>query len=194
MAALCVLCDVCEIFTSSQELSDPNIVFCLGESLTPEEQKLLRAGLNRIGCERCDYCGGERGENAPLMLWVEPEAELRRELTRWVQLKAEYRASSCWPEDRKKLRVKVRALIREILSLRKPSGSKAAMPKGNRRGQAKHGRKPSLEIAERNQQAIRLFDAGKSINEVCEHFGISAALARKIKSNAGRSTGNEAES
>jgi len=128
MTALYVLCDVCDFFLGGSS-PDPNIVFSFRDSLTPEEQVLLRSGLCKIGCERCNHCVDESRVNIePRQLWTETETKLRKDLSRWVQLKAEYRTRKSWHDSRKRLRLKVRALVHEILSLRNPDNGKLAAP------------------------------------------------------------------
>ena len=53
------------------------------------------------------------------------------------------------------------------------------------RAKRKGGRKPDPKIAQRNRRIVRAFRRGAKVNEVTEKFGISADLARKIRSQAG---------
>ena len=80
---------------------------------------------------------------------------------------------------------KVREWLGETAKVKGAPSAEVTKAKNRRRARANAGRKPSPEIAKRNRKAVRMFTAGSSVEEVCERLGISAALARRIKSDAG---------
>jgi hypothetical protein len=89
----------------------------------------------------------------------------------------------------------IRAAAESMVAWIRESPSPDRPPAESRGG--KPGRKPSPEIAKRNKAVLCMFADGKSVDDVCDRFGISANLARKIKSDAGQGADeahNEAES
>jgi len=57
------------------------------------------------------------------------------------------------------------------------------------RAKRRAGRRPDPQIARRNRRIVKAFQRGAEVNEVTEKFGISAGLARKIRSKAGLTRG-----
>jgi len=105
------------------------------------------------------------------------------------------RLCSEWPQWYREFQPERFQRVRELVAMMgwveqqiTPTSHKA--PKGKRGAKGRTGRKPSPEISKRNRRAVRMFKAGDSVDQVCSRLGISAVLARKIKSKARLATGD----